>query len=72
MGRKPKAQLDLLHLDIKAQVERKQEKQKERNDHHTMERQLKPHDIVYIRNITRSQRWFLGIILSQTGPLSFD
>ncbi|XP_029567815.1 uncharacterized protein K02A2.6-like, partial [Salmo trutta] len=47
-GRKPKAHLDLLRPNIRARVERKQEKQKERHDHHARERQLKPNDTVYI------------------------
>lgn len=71
MGRKPKAHLDLLRPNIRARVERKQEKQKERHDHHARERQLKPNDTVYIRNFTSSQRWLPGIILSQSGPVSF-
>ncbi|XP_029551127.1 uncharacterized protein K02A2.6-like [Salmo trutta] len=71
MGRRPKAHLDLLRPNIRARVERKQEKQKERHDHHARERQLKPNDTVYIRNFTSSQRWLPGIILSQSGPVSF-
>ena len=63
---------DLLLPDIKARVERKQEKQKERHDHHARgERTLKPNDTVCIRNFTSSQHWLPGTILCQSGPVSF-
>ena len=71
MGRKPKAHLDVLCPEIKARVEWKQEKQKERHDHLVRERQLKPNDTVYIHNFTSSQHWLPSTILSQSGPVSF-
>ncbi len=63
LGHRPESQLDLLHPDIKSQVEKKQEKQKERHDHHARERQLKPDDNVYVRSFSsnNTQQWLPGV-----------
>ncbi|XP_061883310.1 uncharacterized protein K02A2.6-like isoform X1 [Entelurus aequoreus] len=73
MGRRPKSRLDLLRPDMKAKVQGKQEKQKERHDQHARERQLKPDDCVYVRNFSsnNNQQWLPGIILKRSGPVSY-
>jgi transposase InsO family protein len=73
MGSRPKPRLDLLRPDMKARVERKQVKQKELHDQHARERQLKPDDRVYVRNFSNisKQQWLPGIILKQSGPVSY-
>ncbi|XP_061105010.1 uncharacterized protein K02A2.6-like [Conger conger] len=72
LGRRPKSRLDLLRPNIKAKVERKQEKQKERHDQHARERQLEPDDHVYVRNFNNnSVKWLPGVIRKQSGPVSF-
>lgn len=73
MGRRPKSRLDLLRPDLKAKVERKQEKQKERHDLHARDRLLKPGDNVYVKNFCSNfkQQWLPGVILSQKGPVSY-
>ncbi len=73
MGRRPKSRLDLLRPDMKAKVVEKQEKQKQRHDQHSRERQLKPDDCVYARNFSSSnnQMWLPGVILRQSGPVSY-
>lgn len=73
MGRRPKSRLDLLRPDLRAKVVRKQEKQKEGHDLHARERQLKPGDNVYVKNFRSSsnQQWLPGVILTQSGPVSY-
>ncbi|KAM3602656.1 uncharacterized protein V6R79_008254 [Siganus canaliculatus] len=65
--------VDIAAEDMKARVEAKQEKQKERHDQHARERQLKPDDCVYVRNFSSSnnQQWLPGIILKRNGPVSY-
>ena len=73
MGSRPKPRLDLLRPDMKARVERKQVKQKELHDQRARDRQLKPDDRVYVRNFSNisKQQWLPGIILKQSGPVSY-
>ncbi|XP_042372461.1 uncharacterized protein K02A2.6-like [Plectropomus leopardus] len=73
MGRRPKSRLDLLRPDMKAKVEEKQKKQKDRHDQHARERQLKPDGCVYVRNFSGSnnQQWLPGVILKRSGPVSY-
>ena len=66
-----KSHLDLLHPDLRAKVSRRQEKQKEGHGDRAKERQFKPGDQVHIRNFGRNQRRLPGIILNQSGPVSW-
>ncbi len=54
LGCSPKSRLDLPRPDMKLQVEKKQEQQRDRHDQHAHERQLKPDDNVYVRNFSRN------------------
>jgi len=57
---------------MKAKVEGKQEKKKERHDQHA-HAQEKPDDFVYVRNFSSNcnQQWLPGIILKHRGPVSY-
>lgn len=73
MGRRPKSRLDPLRPDMKAKVEGKQEKQKDRHDQHARERQLKLDDCFYVRNFSSNndQQWLPGVVLKRSGPVSY-
>ena len=36
-----------------------------------MDRQLRPGDLVYSREFGKQQKWYPGVINTQTGPVSF-
>ena len=54
--RRLNSHLNLLHPDLRAEMGRRQEKQKEGHDDRTKERQFKPGDQVYIRNFGSTRR----------------
>ena len=57
LGREPRTYLDLIHLDIAAQVRNKQYAQKETKDGKTPIRAFREKDQVYIRNFQHGDKW---------------
>jgi hypothetical protein len=71
MSRKPISRLDVLHPDVRQRVQNQQKKQKELHDQHAVDRQLRPGDLVYLREFGKQQKWCPGVINTQTGPVSY-
>ena len=71
LGRKLRSRFDLLHPDLATKVERKQDKQKETHDQHTVDRHFTIGQSVYVKNFARGPIWLQGKIVSQVGPVSF-
>jgi hypothetical protein len=71
MGRELKTPMDLLRPNLHTKVELQQQKQKIQHDRKAVQRTLSVGDLVYARNHGSGESWLPGIIVSQTGPVSF-
>ena len=71
MGRRPRTLLDLMVPDITSQVHRSQERQKTAHDHGVKPRSFMVGDVVYVKNFRVPPKWIPGVIIAQTGPLSY-
>eukprot|EP00731_Ephydatia_muelleri_P018998 Em0011g1038a len=71
MGRRPRTLLDLMVPDISSQVHRSQERQKTAHDHGVKPRSFMVGDVVYVKNFRVPPKWIPGVIIAQTGPLSY-
>ena len=72
LGRRPRSRLDVLHPDTALRVQRSQLCQKQHHDIHAKARNLQVGDRVYIKNFTGQPAWKPGVIVEQTGPVSFQ
>ena len=71
LGRRPRSHLDLMHPDIGQRVHQRQQKQVESHNVHAKDRTLRVGDTVYVMNFTGKTKWLHGVIVEQTGPVSF-
>ncbi|KAI0213198.1 hypothetical protein LSAT2_001793 [Lamellibrachia satsuma] len=70
LGRRPHSHLDLMHPDIGQRVHQRQQKQVESHSVHAKDRTLRVGDTMYVMR-TGKTKWFRGVIVEQTGPVSF-
>ncbi|XP_020894181.1 uncharacterized protein LOC110233253 [Exaiptasia diaphana] len=71
MGRELKTPLDNLRPNLNSKVESKQQQQKEHHDKRAVQRTFSVGDLVYARNFGRGDAWLPGLLVAQTGPMSF-
>lgn len=71
MGRQPRTHLDQLTPNLQAQVQQKQQRQKDCHDQTSRLRTFKIGDPVFIRNHTRGPKWLPGTVLQMQGPRTF-
>ena len=71
MGRKLKTPLDNLRPSLSSKVETRQLQQKAQHDKTAVQRSFSVGDLVYARNFRRGETWLPGILVAQTGPVSF-
>ena len=71
MGRELKTPLDNLRPNLNSKVESKQQQQKEQHDKRAVQRVFSVGDLVYARNFGRGDTWLPGLLVAQTGPVSF-
>ena len=71
LGRRPRSRLDLLKPHTAERLEQKQLEQKRIHDGRAKERQMAAGDDVFVRNFHGGERWLPGVILRETGPVSF-
>lgn len=71
MGRKLRCTLDLMHPDLKQEVQRKQRRSKENHDRRAKERSFEEDDPVFTKNFGSGPKWVPGIVASVTGPVSY-
>ena len=70
LGRRPRSRLDLLKPDLSTWIETKQAKQRLTSDSRTVPN-YELGDAVYARNFGYGSRWIPGLLVENTGPLSF-
>ena len=68
MGRHLRSHLDLLHPEVSARVQRKQEQQKVTHDQHARARSFAEGETVFVKDFPT---WLPGTILKAQGPLSY-
>lgn len=71
MGRELKTPLDNLRPSLSSKVETRQLQQKAQHDKTAFQRSFSVADLVYARNCGRGEAWLPGILVAQTGPVSF-
>ena len=71
LGRRPRSHLDLMHPDIGQRVLQRQQKQAESHNAHAKDRALRVGDTVFVMNFSGKTKWLHGVIVEQTGPVSF-
>ena len=71
MGRQLRAHLDQLTPNLQAQVQQKQQKQKDYHDQTSRSRTFDIGDSVFIRNFTKGPTWLPGTVLQKQGPRTF-
>ena len=71
MGRRPRSRLDLVHPDVGARVERKQQVQKRQHDKRAQVRHLEIDDKVFVRDSPGGKTWLPGSVVETRGPLLF-
>ena len=71
LGRKARTHLDLCHPDEARAVEEQQRLQKRYHDNHAKDRRIDEGDKVYVRNFSSGPCWLPGVVVSQSGPVSF-
>ena len=71
LRRKPRTHLDIIHLDIAANVRDKHYAQKKAKDGKTPPRGFREKDQVYICNFQHGDKWLLGTIAKTLGTWSF-
>ncbi|KAK9517613.1 hypothetical protein VZT92_022969 [Zoarces viviparus] len=68
-----RTRLDFLKPCTKETVRKKQYQQKEHHDRTAADRLFNEDDAVYLRNtVTGSHKWIPGLIVRQTGPVSYE
>ena len=70
LGRRPLSCLDLLKPDLSTRIETKQAKQRLTSNSRTVPN-YELGDAVYARNFGYGSRWIPGLLVENTGPLSF-
>ena len=70
-GRKTRTHLDLLHPCLQKHVHDQQQSQKRHYDKTAADRDISVEDNVFVRNYTSNNKWIPGVIVEQTGPLSY-
>ena len=71
MGRELKTPLDNLRPSLSSKVETRQLQQKAQHDKTAVQRSFSIGNLVYARNFGRGETWLPGILVAQTGPVSF-
>lgn len=71
MGRELKTPLDSLRPSLRSKVETRQQEQKLQHDKTAIQRSFSIGDLVYARNFGRGEAWLPGLLVAQTGPVSF-
>ena len=71
LGRRPRSHLDLMHPDIGRRVHQQQQKQVEKHNMHAKDRTLRVGETVFVMNFDGKSKWLCGVIVEQTGPVSF-
>ena len=71
VGRQLKTPLDNLRPNLCTKVEMKQRAQKQNHDRRAINRSFTVGDLVYSMNYANGKRWMPGLVVEQTGPLSF-
>ena len=71
LQRKIRTRLDLIKPDLETFVASKQAHQKKHHDSHAKYRQLSPGQLVMARDFRSTSKWFPGVIVVRTGPLSY-
>ena len=71
LGRHPKSRLDLIKPMTADRVEAKQLNQKSQHDARSKDRCFQEGDTVFVRNFQTGDKWLLGVISKQTGPVSY-
>ena len=71
LGRRPRSHLDLMHPYIGQRVHQQQQKQVESHNMHAKDRTLRVGETVFVRNFDGKSKWLCGVIVEQTGPVSF-
>ena len=71
MGRQLRAHLDQLIPNLQAQIQQKQERQKDCHDQNSKIQKFEIGDPVFIRNFTRGPTWLPGTVLQMQGPCTF-
>ena len=72
MGRRLRSRLSLMLPNASRKIYLSQNRQKLGHDQHTRMRMIYPGDTVFVRNVrNKTLAWLQGIIVSQTGPLSY-
>ena len=71
LGRQPRTKFDLLRPNAAERVESKQLQQKENHDGSARDRGFHIGDPVYAKNFGQGQRWWPGIVVEVTGPVSY-
>ena len=60
-----------MHPDIGQRVLQRQQKQAESHNAHAKDRTLRVGDTVFVMNFSGKTKWLHGVIVEQTGPVSF-
>ena len=71
LGRRPRSRLDLLKPHTAERVEDRQLRQKKQHDAKAVDRKLGVGERVFVRNYALGDKWLPGVILRQTGPVSY-
>lgn len=71
LGRRPRSRLDLLKPNTAERVERNQQKQKDRHDQSSRERNFAVGEDVFVWNYLQGDQWLPGSIEQKTGPVSY-
>ena len=71
LGRRPPSRLDLLKPNTAERVESNQQKQEDRHDQRSSERNFAVGDDVFVRNYHQGDQWLPGVIGQKTGPVSY-
>ena len=71
MGRALRTRLDVLRPSLESKVCLKQTKQKQSHDLHCRTRGFKAGDTVWIRDFRGTDKWKSGVIVEESGPVSY-
>ena len=71
LGRKLRSRLDLLRPSLARKIRSKLVSQGRQHDTHSKYRSFQPGDLVYTKGFGRHDSWMPGIIVGQTGPVSY-
>ena len=71
LGRTVRTRLDLLKPNLEDRVQEKQAIQKDQHDQHAHSRSLEAGQPVMVKNMRPGDNWIPGVVLKQSGPVSF-